>query len=193
MKVIEPCCFSKQLTLFLNSLSSGVRHKDFFFTNSEWTLAQLISEIVWYAPNGTLSLCLSRISQCTLSLLTALLERRVNSSNGFPVIAALEIVLPYSQTYNQELMVFARKYKERVTVVFRKIPYHGSFLCLHNEEKNDCDYVIVGQFNEFINPAHDFRFFTVHTDSYAYNEFHGLVTSWIKITNNKITHNSETV
>lgn len=98
--VIEPCCYSKQLTYNIEEAEKGggVSH---FFSFSDWSSAQLIPFILASVPGCEAVLCLVQLDVRTIYVLSEMLSRTYHDRDAHDekyVVKHLTLITQASRT-----------------------------------------------------------------------------------------------
>lgn len=103
MNVVEPCCFNKQLNALVERMDIGKGNHQggpeqavHFFSNSDWSLDELLHYVTCAVPSGDLTLCLVKPTAGTLQLLHSLMTEKIvdNAAEGTtrPLISHLNLI-----------------------------------------------------------------------------------------------------
>lgn len=87
MKIVEPCCYHRQLNEMIDScsVSQGCMH---FFSHSDWDAPALLEYLAGYACGGTLGVAMIRTDTALVEALRRILSRRMTDNTGqsFPYV-----------------------------------------------------------------------------------------------------------
>lgn len=193
MRIIEPCCYHKQLEGLIDECMQSQKAVH-FFSYSDWDIHQLLGLLSGYLQGGELHLALVRLDVKTISTLRKLLNRiypdPAQPQNHIPVITKMVLVTQPASAgaaFNQraELREQLGRFIQdgRLTVCEDNIGFRC--IALRSCGKN---LVIQGSLNLELSGA--MQMFTLTTTGEAYEEVAEMFQS--KARTKKLFKNSET-
>ena len=173
-RIIEPCCYEKQLTQLLDEIEgkSNVAH---FYSFSDWDLNVLLPFFVNRTPCGELTLCLVQIEQNVLETLRKLLARMIpQPETREPVYLVKHLSLITRGDNRKEILSSLKGFGDRLSVCEDTI----GFRCLTAANENR-QFVVQGSINQ--RTLSVTQMYTITTGRKLYDEAQGLLASKVKV------------
>lgn len=173
-RIIEPCCYEKQLTEMLAEIEgkSDVAH---FYSFSDWDLNVLLPFFVNRTPCGEVTLCLVQIEQNVLETVRKLLARMIpHPDTREPVYLVKHLSLITRGDNRKEILSCLAGFGDRLSVCEDTI----GFRCLTaaNEKRQ---FVVQGSINQ--RTLSVTQMYTITTGKKLYDEAQGLLASKVKV------------
>lgn len=92
MKIVEPCCYHRQLNEMID-MCSATKGSTHFFSHSDWDASDLLEYLAGYACGGTLGVAVIRPDIPLMEALRRILSRRMTDREGRSVPYVRRVVL----------------------------------------------------------------------------------------------------
>lgn len=188
MKIIEPCCYPKQLQEFFKELKKSKADESVFATESDWTFAQLLKWMIWLVPSGKITIMLNDFNTSTMNACACLIER-MNCAVGCvpkPLVGQLNLILPKDICMRQDVSDFVKKYNSFVSLAHSNSC--TEMLLMESEVNDENDetepqgtvcYSVIANFNQTIDKK--LRMFLVSKSHAIYSNYYKMAMSLLRI------------
>ena len=173
-RIIEPCCYEKQLTELLSEIEgkSDVAH---FYSFSDWDLNVLLPFFVNRAPCGEVTLCLVQIEQNVLDTVRRLLSRMIpHPETRKPVYLVGHLSIITRGDNRKEILSCLKGFGDRLSVCEDTIGFRC--LTVSNDSRH---FVVQGSINQ--RTLSVTQMYTITTGKKLYDEAQGLLASKVKV------------
>ncbi len=144
--VIEPCCFSKQITALLQRMGKEDGYTVGMYNTGEWTLGQALPWLVNGNGEETIILARPTLSESTIAALANLMGQTVvREGKNVNAIRGLEIVTFVDERTMELLRQYLGSYTDRLSVAH--CTHHTHFLyCDHG--RGEYPLLVLGEVPE---------------------------------------------